>query len=527
MRNWLSERAHRFEKLQRQRQLAITESTTDLVATIDIDGFITRLNQAGYDMLELPVTVDLSGMRLVSFYDRDSADAFVKQEIPNAAKYGASHSEVELCTREQKKIPGSQVLIAHKDSVGNIECFSVILRDISTIREAEEERRILLEELHQTKKMNTMGRLAGGVAHDFNNLMTVIMGYAELGMMNNAKDKPNDQELKMILDSAQKAARLSSQLLDFSSKQMIEPQVLNLNEVIRESLQFMESLLGEGIILDWQSEEDLWAIRIDQSQLEQILLNLTVNARDAMADHGQFTVSTENHVLSRKQANKLGLPEAGDYVQLSIADNGAGIEARHLEHIYEPFFTTKEKGKGTGLGLAAVFGAVKQNNGLIRVDSEPGRGTRFSIYFPRAEYPQQLDDRTVPVTAAATGQTCNESILLVEDNEQVRSLLTTVLQDTGYQVKTAENGALALDLYRNEESHFDLVVSDVVMPVMNGMELYRQLQQTNPEARVILMSGHTDQMVSVEELDLKRVNLLSKPFPTAKFTDTIREALDS
>lgn len=527
MRNWLTERAQRFEKLQRQRQIAITENTTDLVATIDIDGFITRLNQAGYDMLDLPVTVDLSGLRLVSFYDHETAEAFVQQEIPNAVKFGASHREVELLTRNQKQVPGSQVLIAHKDSVGNIECFSVILRDITTIREAEEERTILLEELHQTKKMNTMGRLAGGVAHDFNNLITVIMGYAELALLNSAKDLPDEQELKMILDSAQKAARLSSQLLDFSSKQMIEPQVLNLNGVIRESMQFMESLLGEGTVVDWYCEEDLWAIRIDQSQLEQILLNLTVNARDAMPDHGQFSLATENIVLNRKQAHKLGLPEAGDYVRLTVADNGCGIDAQHMEHIYEPFFTTKEKGKGTGLGLSAVFGAVKQNHGLIRVDSEPGKGARFRIYFPRAQYPARDDaGKLMPGPSAERG-TGSESILLVEDNEQVRSLLMTVLTDSGYQVKTAENGARALDLYRSGEARFDLVVSDVVMPVMNGMELYRQLQKTNPEARVILMSGHTDQMVSVEDLDLNRVNLLSKPFPTAKFTDTIREALDA
>lgn len=526
MKQWLSERAQRFEKLQRMRQIAITENTSDLVATIDIDGFITRLNQAGYEMLGLPHNADISGLRLVSFYDKPSATAFVRQEIPNAVKFGASHCEIELLSRDNRQLPGSQVLIAHKDSVGNIECFSVILRDISSIREAEEERQILQEELHQTKKMNTMGRLAGGVAHDFNNLITVIMGYAELAMLNSSKNRPSDDELHMILDSAQKAARLSSQLLDFSSKQMIEPQVLDINKVIGDSLQLIESLLGEGIIVEYKTEADLWSIKMDQSQLEQILLNLTVNARDAMTAHGCFGISTENVILSKKSANKIGLPEGGDFVLLTISDNGCGIEERHLEHIYEPFFTTKEKGKGTGLGLSAVFGAVKQNHGLIRVDSKPGSGTTFTIYFPRSAARSEQDRANSEVLRHQPRGECCESILLVEDNAEVRSLLSTILSDSGYQVQTAENGARALDLYTEQQAGFDLVVSDVVMPVMNGMELYRQLQKANPQARVVLMSGHTDQMVSIEDLDLKRVNLLSKPFPTAKFTDTIREALD-
>ncbi len=527
MKQWLHDRTLRLDNDQKRRQLAITENTTDLVATIDIDGFLTHLNRAGYDLLGLDSDTDITGVRLMSFYDRESAEAFLKSDMPQAIKFGASHSEVELLSFEGTTIPGSQVVVAHKDSVGTIECFSVVLRDISSIREAEQERSILQEELHQTKKMTTMGRLAGGVAHDFNNLITVIMGYAELAMLNSAKGLADDKELKMILESAQKAARLSSQLLDFSSKQMIEPEVINLNKVIRDSLQLMESLLGESVEVDWQDEPDLWSIKIDQSQLEQIILNLTVNSRDAIADQGVFTIRTENLILSRKKANQLGLQEGGDYILLSVTDTGCGIDEKHLEHIYEPFFTTKEKGKGTGLGLSAVFGAVKQNNGLIKVHSELGSGTTFQIYFPRATADIDTEIMQAAVDAAVKATEGNESILLVEDNAEVRSLLTTVLTDSGYQVVTAENGAKALDAYETRQGKFDLIVSDVVMPVMNGMELYRQLQKKNPRARVILMSGHTDHMVSVEDLDANCVNLLSKPFPTAKFTETVREALDT
>jgi len=527
MKEWLEDRALRLDRIQKQRQLAITENTTDLVATIDIDGFITHLNKAGYALLGLEPETDIAGIRLVSFYNRRSAETFMKRDMQKAIKFGASHSEVDLVNYQGEPIPGSQVLVAHKDSVGNIECFSVVLRDISSIREAEHERRVLQEELHQTKKMTTMGRLAGGVAHDFNNLITVIMGYAELAMLNSAKGMPDESELKMILESAQKAARLSSQLLDFSSKQMIEPEVISLNAVLGDAQQLIESLLGESVEVDWHDEPDLWSIKIDQSQLEQIILNLTVNARDAIDDQGVFTIRSENLILSRKKANLLGLEHAGDYVLLSVTDTGCGIDEKHLEHIYEPFFTTKEKGKGTGLGLSAVFGAVKQNHGLIKVHSKLGSGTTFQIYFPRAiaEIESEIKD-AVSAAQEKTSHGC-ESILLVEDNPEVRSLLTTVLTDSGYQVVTAENGAKALDAYDTRHGEFDLVVSDVVMPVMNGMELYRQLQKKNPEARVILMSGHTDQIVSIEDLDPNRVNLLSKPFPTAKFTETIREALDT
>ena len=527
MKQWLEERASRFDKMQQERQLAITENTTDLVATIDIDGFLTHLNKAGYELLGLKAGTDLAGIRLISFYDRKSADNFLQKEIQKAIKFGATHSEVEILNCKGKEIPGSQVLVAHKDGVGTIECFSVVLRDISSIREAEQERRTLLEELHQTKKMTTMGRLAGGVAHDFNNLITVIMGYAELAMLNSSKGMPDDAELKMILESAQKAARLSSQLLDFSSKQMIEPEVINLNAIIADSQRLIESLLGESVEVDWHEEPDLWSIKIDQSQLEQIILNLTVNSRDAIEDQGVFTIRTENLVLSRKKANLLGLAEGGDYILLSVTDTGCGIDEKHLEHIYEPFFTTKEKGKGTGLGLSAVFGAVKQNNGLIKVHSKVGFGTTFRIYFPRAVVEIETEIMNLVAESQAKTRHGSESILLVEDNAEVRDLLTTVLTDYGYQVVAAENGARALDVYDSCSGAFDLVVSDVVMPVMNGMELYRQLHKKNPDARMILMSGHTDHMVAVEDLDSSRVNLLSKPFPTAKFTETVRDALDT
>ncbi|MEQ8407875.1 MAG: response regulator [Gammaproteobacteria bacterium] len=527
MTRWQAQREARLAETQLNRHLAINDTTTDLVATIDIDGFLISLNAAGYAMLGLHDNTDISHLRLAGFLDNASVKNFVSQEIPQAIKFGASHCEVQITPCDGKPIAGSQVLIVHKDPLGNVDCFSVVLRDISDIKVAEKERQSLIEQLHQTRKMETIGRLAGGVAHDFNNFITVIMGYAELSMMNAERNLPNKEEIEMVLDTARKAARLSSQLLDLSSKQMVEPQVLNLNETIHNSLKLIESLLGEGITIDVRTDYALWPIKIDCSQLEQIILNLTVNARDAMRNSGVCTFSTENIELDREQASKLGVIKPGQFVRLIITDTGCGIPKESLEQIFDPFFSTKEKGKGTGLGLSAVFGAVKQNNGQIKVKSEVGKGATFEVYFPKAEGEPESQQHNPGDAEQQLKVEGSESILLVEDNEAVRNLLTTVLTELGYEVTVAINGAHALDVIDATDKPFDLVVSDVIMPKMNGMELYRELKKRSNDTKVVLMSGHTDQAICFQELNQGNINLLSKPFPSQKFAETVRDVLDN
>ncbi len=526
MRDWQFERTSRLAKAQRARQLSITEATTDLVATIDIDGFLIKLNSAGYELLELDEEENIRQLRWVGFYTEESASAFINCETPNAFRCGTSNSEVDLVTVDGTVIPGSQVLIAHKDSLGNIEYFSVILRDIRSIKEAEIERRNLIEQLHQSQKVETVGRLAGGIAHDFNNLMAVIMGHAELGLLNVSSEEDTKNALETILDFSQKAARLASQLLDISSKQMIKPQVLSLNEILSSSEQLIKTLMGDEVTIDVAKDQALWPIKIDRSQLEQIILNLSVNSRDALERNGHYSLKTENIILSSKEANKLGVATAGDFVRLVISDDGCGIDKDVIAKIFDPFFTTKAKGKGTGLGLSAVYGAIKQNGGYIRVLSTVGVGTSFEIYFPRDNSNAQILQIKAEKKRNAELAPGDEAILLVEDNEAVRHLLSTILNNLGYTVFEAGNGVEALEIFNKKEKGIDLVVSDVIMPKMNGMELYRELQKIDITTKILLMSGHTDQIISLKEMGESNASFLSKPFPVQRFSDVVREVLD-
>lgn len=382
--DWNDGRSTRISGEQQIRQLAIMEATTDLVATVDVDGFVIKMNQGGYDLLGLSENIELSRIRFASFYSKEQALELLSIAIPGAIAKGTWHSETNLLSSDGEEIPCSQVLIAHKDSSDNIQYFSLILRDVRPIKAAEKERKSLLEQLHQAKKMETVGRMAGGVAHDFNNIITVIMGYAEIGLVNlSSGDNAAKNELEIILDTAHKAARLSSQLLEFSSKKRIEPQVLELNEVIEDSRQLIESLMSDEVELDIRLGSSLWSIKFDCSQLEQVLLNLALNAKDAITANGKFSIVSENIVLSFVEVINLGLSDQCEYVKLTVSDTGCGIDPGVLEYIYDPFFTTKDTGKGTGLGLSTVFTAIKQNKGQIVVNSVVGEGTSFVIYLPR------------------------------------------------------------------------------------------------------------------------------------------------
>lgn len=525
MRDWHSVRASKLAGIQQVQQLSITETTTDLVATIDIDGFFITLNKSGYNLLGLEFDKDIRQLRLVGFYTKESILQFVNHDTPNAVKFGASHSEVDFVSVDSSLIPSSQVLIAHKDSVGNVEYFSIVSRDIRSIKEAEKERRELVEQLHQAKKMETVGRLAGGVAHDFNNFMSIIMGRTERGLQNLSNEVDVENELNIILDSAQKAARLSHQLLDFSSKQIIERQVLNANDVIQNSQQLIGSVLGEQVEINIVTEALLWPIKIDRSQLEQVIMNLSVNSSYAMEADGIFTIKTENTVVSDRNYEALELPCAGDYVKLTLSDTGCGIEPDLLDKIFDPFFTTRDVDKGTGLGLSAVFGAVKQNDGVISVFSTVDVGTSFEIYFPR-----ELNTNNV-IRILQTQDGIEEQashcgkVLLVEDNAGVRELLASVLNDLGFEVVEANDGLQALRIFQDNDETFDLVVSDITMPNMNGIDLYRKISGLNSATKVLLVSGHTDLEIPSNVPARHNITLLRKPFPLKNFSEIVRKVL--
>ncbi len=521
MRNWNQERRERIADEQLARQLAIADSTSDLVGTIDADGFLLTLNAAGYLLLGLDTDFKISRKRLIGFYDAKSRKQFLEQDIPSAIKFNSFQSEVTLVDYELNNIPCSQVLVAHNDSGGNIEFFSLIVRDIRALKAAEKERLHLQQQLHQAQKMDVVGRLAGGIAHDFNNFITVIMGHAELGLMSNGASPELKADLELILDSAQKAARLTGQLLDYSRKKVIEPQIIDLNSVIRDSQQLLHSLLGENIRIAINLDVNVWPIQYDHSQLEQILFNLALNARDAMSGRGEFIIATTNSALDPEEHYSETKKSAHDFVTLTFTDTGCGMNDEILKHIFEPFFTTKEKGKGTGMGLAAVYGAIKQNSGDIQVESKPGEGTTFTIRLPALRNHKLLEE-PAPVAIKAHTSGKKETILLVEDNSEVRCLLRKMLAKLDYQVLTAKDGLEGKAVFESNTGKIDLLVTDVVMPGLGGIQLAEQLTSLDANLKVLLVSGHHEEILAFDQPYKPNIKMLNKPFAVDRLAKEVQ-----
>src|SRR5580693_4683898 len=385
------------------------------------------------------------------------------------------------------------------------------------------DRRQLEEQLRQAQKMEAVGRLAGGIAHDFNNLLMVIQGYADLMTERLAEGDPLRRNAEQIQTASQRATSLTRQLLAFSRKQMLAPKVLNVQSVVAEMEKILRRLIGEDIQLETSSAPDLGLIKADRSQIEQVILNLAVNARDAMPQGGRLTIETANVELDSSYSHPPAVLSPGRYVMLAVTDNGCGMDAETQAHVFEPFFTTKEKGKGTGLGLATVYGIVKQSGGYVWVYSEPGRGTSFKIYLPMVETSEEpgRDSRTgVRPTHRGT-----ETILLVEDEKGVRELAREYLEMSGYTVIEAEDGHTALELASMHAGTIHLLMTDVVMPGISGRELAERVKRLRAKINVLYMSGYTDQAVVHHGiLDMDAV-LLQKPFTLATLSSKLREIL--
>ncbi len=403
-----------------------------------------------------------------------------------------------------------------RDVQGKIVGLLGISRDIT-------EHKRLEEQLLQAQKMEAIGTLAGGIAHDFNNMLTAIMGYAGLAIDTLPPDHPIYADIEGIQRIAQRAAELTSQLLAFARRQMIEPQVVNLNNLLLSMSQMLGRLIGEDVELITRPAPELWHVQIDPGQFEQIIVNLAVNARDAMPGGGRLIIETANMTISQSQTQPYAEIETGEYVMLAVTDTGTGISEEIKGHIFEPFFTTKEVGKGTGLGLATCFGIVKQNNGHIEVYSQPNRGATFTVYLPRVK------DK---IRAASAGHQTNhlpggeETILLVEDEAAVRNLAARVLGNQGYRILQAINGIEALSLIKTQNSHrIDLLITDMVMPKMGGKMLVDQLRKTHPRLKILFISGYTDQAIA-RHLEADTA-FLQKPFSPYSLANKVREVLDS
>jgi signal transduction histidine kinase/ActR/RegA family two-component response regulator len=387
------------------------------------------------------------------------------------------------------------------------------------------DRRQLEEQLLQSQKLEAIGRLAGGVAHDFNNLLTGILGYAGFALKAMASNHPARNDILEIERAGVRASALTGQLLSYARRQMIAPKVVRLDELVQNLENLLQRLLGEDVVLETRHADDLWTTRIDPGQFEQVIVNLAVNGRDAMPTGGQLTVETMNCNLDESYAAQHPEVVPGPYVMLSVADTGHGMDAITQARIFEPFFTTKEQGKGTGLGLAVCYGIVKQAGGHVWVYSDPGRGTTFKVFLPRVTEDEELSLEAEGPELGAVGG--SETVLVVEDEPLVRSLAVRALRDQGYRVLQAEDGQAALEAARSHDGEIHLLVTDVVMPGMNGKELADRLSAERPGLRVLYVSGYTDHAVVRHGVLEEGIAFLSKPFDMSNLARTVREVLDS
>ena len=407
-----------------------------------------------------------------------------------------------------------------KDAEAEVRKVNEELEDRVAQRTAE--RRKLEDQLIQAQKMEAVGRLAGGVAHDFNNLLTVILGFGEMLREHVEGNVVALEAVGEVFEAAERAAALTQQLLAFSRRQVSTPRVTSLNEVVRHIDKMLRRIIGEDIELRTNLSRDLSTARIDPVHIEQVILNLAVNSRDAMPHGGKLSIETANVEWNGATAQGDKRVEAGSYVMLAVSDTGNGMDNETMSRIFEPFFTTKELGKGTGLGLSTVYGIVKQNGGEIQVYSEPGLGTIFKIYFPSVTE----NAEALPAGPPAVQQpSATETILLVEDEDQVRHLTRTLLVRQGYRVLEASSGMEALALAREHRAPIDLLLSDVVMPRMSGPDLAKELRTSHPEIKVLFMSGYTETAVTMQETLAAGTPLVQKPFTAANLQRHVREAL--
>jgi len=376
----------------------------------------------------------------------------------------------------------------------------------------------------QAQKMESIGRLAGGVAHDFNNMLNVILGHAELAVDQIDPMSPLFGDIQEIRKAAKRSADLTRQLLAFARKQTISPKELDLNDAVEAMLTMLRRLIGENIDLVWLPGARASRVRIDPSQLDQILANLCVNARDAIGEVGKVTIETANVAFDEEYCASHVDFTPGNYVMIAFSDNGCGMEKQTLAHIFEPFFTTKDIGKGTGLGLATVYGIVKQNEGFVNVYSEPGHGTTFKIYLPRLKAPAE-QDKTEKLGKTAQGGT--ETLLVVEDEPSILNMSVIMLKKMGYRVLSAGSPLEAIRVAENCKDEIHLLMTDVVMPEMNGRELAQQLQAKFPGLKRLFVSGYTENVIAHHGVLEPGVFFLQKPFSKDELACALRRVLDA
>jgi PAS domain S-box-containing protein len=475
-------------------------------------------NKAGEELLGVSREA-LMGKNDHDFFPSEQADFFVAKD-----RQVLERGTVEDIPEEPIETPRGRRWL-HTRKIPILDAFGEprhLLGVSVDITEQKLARDALQEQLRQAQKMEAVGRLAGGVSHDFNNLLSVIMGYTSLSLERIRGDDPLRGHLEEVMGAAERARDLTRQLLAFSRQQVLEPRVVNLNEVLGQVERMLERLIGEDVEFVAVKAPDLGSVRVDPSQIEQVLMNLVVNARDAMPQGGKLTIETANVALDETYASEHPIIVPGPHVMLAVSDTGHGMDRATQERIFEPFFTTKEVGRGTGLGLSTVFGVVRQSGGHIWVYSEPGRGAVFKVYFPSVPAERKTEEPK-PKPAPRSG---TETILVLEDEEHVRRVVLAMLARGGYRVLEAATAEQALDFVRSPGQAIDLLLTDVVMPKMSGPEAVRRVREIRPDLKAICMSGYTDETVVRHGILESGVAFLQKPITPDSLRQKIRAVLD-
>ncbi len=495
----------------------ISENAGDMIAVVDAQG--KRIySSPSYERI-LGYGAEQMG-EMAPFEQVHPDDRPMVEEAAREAREGGVGRSIQYRMRHKDgnwRILDSGVSVV-RGANGQVEKLLIVNRDITARKQLE-------DQFRQAQKMEAVGRLSGGVAHDFNNLLGVILGYAEFLQERLQPEDPLRASADEILKAGERAASLTRQLLAFSRQQVLDPKVIDLNGAVADAEKLLRRLIGEDVELRTSLARDLGRVKADLGQFEQVIMNLAVNARDAMPQGGKLTISTENFVMDQMFVRRYPYPvQPGPYILLTVADTGVGMDSETKARAFEPFFTTKEKGKGTGLGLSTVYGVVKQSGGYIDIESAPGAGTAFKIYLPRVD--QEIDTKRQSLAAPGRMAAGRETVLLVEDEDSLRKLTRATLEQGGYTVLEAKDGAEALETSRRHAGSIDLLLTDIVMPGMGGHALAEELTRRRPEIRVVYMSGYTGQRVGSQGPIEPGSDFLPKPFTREVLTRKIRGALD-
>ncbi|MFQ5602497.1 MAG: ATP-binding protein [bacterium] len=492
------------------------EKSKDAIFISSPDGKILDINTAGVELFGFPSREELLNANIYQDLYVSSHDSQLFKQILEQQGF-VKDFELQLNTKNGEKLTVLKTATTLRDSNNNIKAIHGIIRDIT-------ENKKLQEQLLHAQKMETIGILAGGIAHDFNNILTTILGNAEFGLSDLQHGQIGYEHFVQIKKAANKASDLTNQLLSFSRQQVLKKNYLNVNHTIDDLLKMLRRILGEDIELFVSLPEKSTLIYADPGQIQQILMNLFVNARDAMQHGGKLQLKVSN-VIRAESMSKNAVNGNSKYVQILVSDNGIGIEKKNLSQIFDPFFTTKEVGKGTGLGLAVVYGIVKQHDGFIEVESEVGRGTTFRVMLPSVNKPT-VKTKARPSHGQIHGN--GETILLIEDDETVRNVTARILNSLSYKVITASNGKEACELLRADQGKIHLVILDVVMPGENGPDIYRQLNKINPNLPVLFVTGYDIEakLVDYRLFSIrKNVEVLQKPYTKESLGQSIQKLL--